>query len=411
MENPLQQGAIQAPGGSTRRREHLVEFFGLEPNVVAAAAAMFLLGCGEHLWRRFMPKYLESLGAPVTAIGLFGTTEDFLDGVYQYPGGWIADRYGRRRALLLFVTLAAAGYVVYAVMPSWPFALVGLALVMAWSSMASPTLFAIVGDALPPNKRTMGFTVQSILRRIPIVVAPILGGLAVARFGIRGGVRIGLAASVLMAAVTLAVASRVRIPVVVDARAIDVRHVWASFPRALRWLLASDVFVRTCEGMVDVFLVLYAVNVVGVSAPRFGVLVAVQALTAMLVYVPAARIAARTGKKPFVIATFIAFALFPLAVAAATTFGWLLLAFVVGGLREIGEPARKALIVDLAEPSLRARVVGLYYLCRSVAIAPAAFIGGLLWRVSPTVPFLVAAGFGAVGVVVFAMTVDEAHAG
>lgn len=411
MGNRLQQGALQAAIGPSRRREHLVEFLGLERNVVAAAAAMFLLGCGEQLWRRFMPKYLESLGAPVTAIGLFGTTEDFLDGVYQYPGGWIADRYGRRRALLLFVTLAAAGYVVYAVMPSWPFALLALALVMAWSSMASPTLFAIVGDALPPSKRTMGFTVQAILRRIPIVVAPILGGLAVARFGIRGGVRIGLIASVVMAAVTLAVASRVRIPVVGDGQPVHVRHVWASFPRALRWLLASDVFVRTCEGMVDVFLVLYAVNVVGVSAPRFGVLVAVQALTAMLVYVPAARIAARTGKKPFVIATFIAFALFPLAVAAATNFAQLLLAFVVGGLREIGEPARKALIVDLAQPSLRARVVGLYYLCRSVAIAPAAFIGGLLWRVSPTVPFLVAAGFGAVGVVVFAMTVDEAHAG
>ena len=97
----------------------------------------------------------------------------------------------------------------------------------------------------------------------------------------------------------------------------------------------------------------------------------------------------RTGKKPFVIATFIAFALFPLALAAAPTFAWLLLAFVVGGLREIGEPARKALIVDLAEPSLRARVA-----C-----------------VALTMPFLVAAGFGAVGVVVFAMTVDEAHAG
>ena len=372
---------------------------------------MFLLGCGEHLWRRFMPKYLESLGAPVTAIGVFGTTEDFLDGVYQYPGGWIADRYGRRRALLTFVTLAACGYVVYAVMPAWPFALVALALVMAWTSMASPTLFAVVGDALPPNRRTMGFTVQSILRRVPIVVAPVLGGLAVARWGIRDGVRLGLVASVAMAAVTLVVASRIRIPVLVDARPVGMRHVWASFPRPLRWLLASDVFVRTCEGMVDVFLVLYAANVIGVSAPRFGVLVAVQALTAMLVYVPAARIAEHTGKRPFVIATFVAFALFPLAVAAAPSFAWLVPAFVVGGLREIGEPARKALIVDLAAPGLRARVIGLYYLCRSLAIAPAAFVGGLLWRVAPSVPFLVAAAIGAVGVVVFTLTVDEQHAG
>ena len=154
-----------------------------------------------------------------------------------------------------------------------------------------------------------------------------------------------------------------------------------SFPSSLRWLLASDIFIRTCEGMVDVFLVIYAINVVGINAPQFGILVAVQAATAMIVYVPAARIAEYTGKKPFVIATFCCFALMPVAVVWASNFAWLLVAFVVGGLREVGEPARKALIIDLAAPSLRGRVVGLYYLVRSLAIAPAAFIGGLLTKV------------------------------
>ena len=60
---------------------------GLERNIVAISAATFLLSLGENLWKRFLPKYLEALGAPVTAIGLFGTCQDFLDGVYQYPGG------------------------------------------------------------------------------------------------------------------------------------------------------------------------------------------------------------------------------------------------------------------------------------------------------------------------------------
>jgi len=71
---------------------------------------MFLLGSGEELWKRFMPKYLEALGAPVLAIGLYGTARDLLDGLYQYPGGWVADLYGRRRALLLFVAIATVGY-------------------------------------------------------------------------------------------------------------------------------------------------------------------------------------------------------------------------------------------------------------------------------------------------------------
>src|SRR5205085_8264813 len=102
---------------SDSRRARARAFFGLTPEIIAVSTSMFLLGCGENLWRRFLPKYLQSLGAPITAIGLFGTAEDFLDGVYQYPGGWIADRYGRRFALILFVSPAAIGYAIYWVLP------------------------------------------------------------------------------------------------------------------------------------------------------------------------------------------------------------------------------------------------------------------------------------------------------
>jgi hypothetical protein len=83
---------------------------------------------------------------------------------------------------------------------------------------------------------------------------------------------------------------------------------------------------------------------------------------------------------------------------------------VIGGLREIGEPSRKALIVDLAEPHLRARSVGLYYLVRSLSITPAAFVGGVLWKLAPEVPFITAGVIGLVGTIVFAATVDEHYA-
>jgi MFS family permease len=222
---------------------------------------------------------------------------------------------------------------------------------------------------------------------------------------------VGLVVSIALAALTLVVAARVRIPVIPDETPTHIGHVWRAFPRQLRWLLASDVFIRTCDAMVDVFLVLYAVNVLGISAARFGLLVAIQAASAMLVYLPAARIAERTGKKPFVAGTFVAFSLFPLAIVWAGSFAALVLAFVVGGLREIGEPARKALIVDLAVPALRARTVGLYYLGRSLAIAPAAFVGGLLWRESPRLPFYVAGAIGLLGTLLFIRTVDAEHAG
>jgi MFS family permease len=391
------------------RRARLASYLGVERNTGAVALAMFTMALGEHLWRRFLPKYLEALGAPLLAIGLYGSTQDLLDGVYQYPGGWVADRYGRRYALVLFICLTAIGYGLIALAPGWPVVLLGIVFMMAWSSMASPTLFAVVGDALPPQRRAVGFSVQAILRRLPIVIAPALGGVLIASHGVREGVKTGVTVSIVLAVSTLLIVSRIRLTLP-PLYAASVRGVWDSLPLPLRRLLLSDIFIRTCEGMVDVFLVLYALNVVGITAPQFGILIGVQVTTSILCYMPAARLADRIGRKPLVVATFIAFSLFPVAVVAAHSFASLLGAFVIGGLREIGEPARKALILDLVPDRARARGVGLYYLVRSVAITPAALTGGLLWKISPDVPFLLAGGIGLVGTALFAATVEERFA-
>jgi MFS family permease len=398
------------PGVNTMQFRRAADYLGLERNVAVVSAVVFLLGFGEELWKRYLPKYLEALGAGVGIVGLFGTTKDFFDAVYQYPGGWLADRVGRRRAFLAFIALASAGYLVYLLSPSWPYVFIGLALSMSWSSMASPAIFAVIGDALPRERRAMGFTLQSMLKRVPMAVAPLAGGALIAWAGVVWGVRTGLVIMLALAGAAAALTLAINLPVTVGAPA-NIRGVWRSFHAALKRLLISDIIIRTCEGMAEIFIVLYVTNVTGVSLPQYGALVAVQMVTSILVYIPAAKGADRVGRKPFVIATFVCFAFFSVAVILAKGFTSLIPAFVVGGLREIGEPSRKAMIVDFAEPHLRARTVGLYYLVRSLTITPAAAVGGLLWKVEPQAPFITAGIIGIIGTIVFAATVEERYAG
>jgi MFS family permease len=382
----------------------------LERNVAAASSAVFLVGLGEELWKKFLPKYLESLGASVAAVGLFGTAEDFFDAAYQYPGGWLADHWGRRRAFLIFLAAAAAGYFIYLSSPSWPYLFLGLAFVMAWQAMGSPAMFATIGDALPRDRRAMGFTIQSMLKRIPMVISPLIGGAMIGALGMQRGIRTGLVITLILAACAAMMLFSVRLPTTVR-DTVRMSGVWNAFHPRLKRLLASDIVIRMCEGLADIFVVLYATNVIGVTIPEYGVLVAIQLITAIFIYVPSAKIAGRVGRKPFVIATFFCFAMYPIAVIFAHNFGGLVLAFIIGGLREIGEPSRKAMIVDFAEQQLRARTVGLYYLVRSLSITPASAIGGLLWRVRPEVPFVVAGLIGVAGTLLFAVTVDEEHPG
>ena len=388
----------------------LRNFLGLERNVVAASGAVFLVGVGEELWKKFLPKYLELLGASATAIGLFGTAEDFFDALYQYPGGWLADRWGRRRAFLTFVLIASAGYAVYLFSPAWPFLFLGLALVMTWQSMAPPAIFATIGDALPKERRAMGFTFQSIVKRIPMVISPLIGGAMIATLGLGNGIRTALAITLALVAVALPLLWRMDLRTA-SKDSIKIRGVWSSFDLTLKRLLVSDIAIRTCEGMADIFTVLYVTGVTKITIPEYGILVAIQLATAIVVYIPSAKAADRLGRKPFVIATFVFFALFPVSVVLAHSFWSLVAAFVVGGLREIGEPSRKAMIVDLANPQARARSVGLYYLVRSLSITPASAIGGLLWNIRPQVPFFAAGIIGIAGTLLFAATVDRKYAG
>lgn len=377
---------------------------GLQPGVAALAAALFVFGVGQELWWRYLPAYLRALGASALVLGAFGTLTDFLDAAYAYPGGVLSDRLGSRRALLVFGGVTALGCGVYLAWASTAGVFLGLLLVMAWKSLGLPATFALIGEELAGGRRTVAFTIQAVLKRLPIVFAPPLGGLLIERLGILRGMRAGFAVSVVLSVVML-----LGLRAGFRRGAPDVGTALAPSPpipterirlhRVLRRLLAADCLVRLCEGLPDVFLVIWALEVVRISPAQFGLLVSIQTTTSILSYIPAAALAGRVEKKPFVVLTFFFFAAFPLAVVLAGSFAQLAAAYVVGGLREIGEPARKALIVDLSPSGSRGRSVGTYYAVRGFIVAGAAAVGGALWTIRPSLTFLVAALLGVLGTI------------
>jgi MFS family permease len=337
-------------------------------------------------------------------VAAYGTLYNLLDAVYQYPGGWLADHLGRRRALTAFTVAATAGYLVYLV-PAWQAVLLGTFLVMAWDSLTSPGLFAVVADNLPAARRATGFGILSTVRRIPTMIAPPLGGMLIAAIGLTQGVRIALIVTVAAgAAAALLVGRLYRDHEPPQATALPVADVWRGLEPRLKRLLVADILARWAEGIPRVFVVLYCLGPLGLSAAQFGWLMTVQRATNVLVYVPLAPLSDRMNRKPFVLLTFLFFALFPLVLNWASGFTGALVAFVCAGLWEVGEPARKALIVDLADAGMRARSVGLYYLLRNLAVFPAALVGGSLWaRWGPQAVFYTAFAVGLAGFFFYAI--------
>ena len=366
--------------------------------------AAILMGAGEETWMRFVPKYLEALGAAAAVIGLYDALKTLLGAVYAYPGGVVVDRWGHRRGLVAFTALSMAGYALVLAIPHWAAVVAGMFLFLAWSSLSLPAMFSLVAVNLAKEKHTMGIGIQSLTKRLPIVIGPIAGGLLLNRYGFVTGVRIGLAISIVFGGLSLWLQSRLREDVL-PASASNPRGGFVAALRAfdprLRRLLFSDILVRFCERIPYVWVVIYAVDYAGASAAQVGVLIAVETLVAMACYVPAAHLADRYGKEPFVIATFLFFTAFPLALLAAHNFETLLVAFAVRGLKEFGDSARKALIIEYSGADSRGRSIGAYYLVRDVIVSAGALLGAALWKLGPDVNFLTAAGLGVLGIVAY----------
>jgi MFS family permease len=386
------------------RWHHVRDRLGLERNILVMLGIILLVGLGEEMWVRFLPQYLVVLGAGTWGIAAYGALRDLLDALYQYPGGWLADHLGRRRALLLFILAAAVGYGVYLLAPNWEWILLGTVLVMAWDSLTLPALFAVVADTLPQNRRAAGFGMQSLLRRIPTIVAPPVGGALLIGLGFAAGMAVGLTLTVGLALIAVWLVARFyREIAVATSPPMEVMRLWREMDPRLKRLLLADCLARWAEGIPRVFVVLYVFDVLGLSPLAFGWLIVLQRITNIVVYVPLAPLSDRMNRKPFVLITFAFFALFPLLLVTAKGLVGAALAFFVAGLWEIGEPARKALIVDLAHESVRGRAIGLYYLLRNLSVFPAALIGGLIWsKLGPQFVFYVAVGIGVFGFLTYA---------
>lgn len=388
------------------RLASIADFLALRRNTTLLLVALVLAGTGERLWLGFAPKYLETLGATVLVIGLFDALQTLLGAVYAWPGGKLTDHWGQRRSLLLFNALTLAGYVLVLVWQHWLALVLGVFLFLAWSALSLPATFSVIATSLDRSRHTMGVGVQSMIRRVPMIVGPIVGGWLITRYGWEQGVRLALLGCIGLSAITMVfqwfmAESKPETEPGTAGASISFFGVVRSFNPTLRELLVSDILIRFCERLPYAFVILWAMNHGGLSAQQFGWLVAIEMVTAMVCYIPVAHLADKHGQRPFVLATFIFFTLFPLSLLFAHNFAWLAVAFVIRGLKEFGEPARKALIIAQARPELRARTYGAYYLIRDCIVTLGSFLGAWLWSISPQVNFIGAALLGAVGALWF----------
>jgi MFS family permease len=165
------------------------------------------------------------------------------------------------------------------------------------------------------------------------------------------------------------------------------------------------------------FLVVYAVEVVGLTTTEWGLIQTAVGLLSAGLSMPGGMLSDRIGRKPLILGSRVISPVTMLGLTFTSSFTHVLLVRAVGAVGAglgggiwgmMGGPAWQALVADMIPSSRRGRVMGFMATITGVAGVPSSWLGGYLWdNHAPEYPFWVSFIVGIIPVAIFYVFVKE----
>lgn len=386
--------------------------------VSALIITVILVGLGERIGERFLPVYLVATGASAFAPSILNGLDNFLSAVYSFPGGWVSSKFGYKKALLFFNIFAITGYLIVILFPSWISVIIGSVFFLSWSSLSMPAYMDLIRNEIPKNKQVFGISVHSLIKRVPMAVGPVLGGILVDNMGIEKGIRIAFILATICSIMGIFVQQFVLkndSPSKISGNSNDQKEKldqnnsslqilpW-KFPYEMKIILISDILAKFCSQIPYAYIAIWAMEYEGgaqINATHFGILTAIEMCCAIFSYVVIGLLGDKFKKKKFIMTTFVLYLIFPLVLLCAKSFAVLVIAFIIRGFKEFGEPARKSQIMEFAPEGKKALYFGTFYFYRDIFVTLGVILGGALWVIKPELNLLTAALFGLASCLVY----------
>lgn len=390
------------------------EFSFVRGNLLVLIVSYTIFRMLDSVSSPFQPLYVRALGASPFVLGLISSLGSLLIALVRVPGSFIADRYGRRAVIAIFTFGGISSYFFYALAPNWRFVLLGV-VISSLSHVYLPALEAIEADSIPADKRGMGYSAINIIPMLPAVAAPLVGGFLVERMGLVPGMRIayavaftgGIANGLLRALFlreTLERSEEVRSSVVGSASKAPLGYIfeaWRELPRGMSFLAVVMLIGAFEAPLFQVFMALYAKDVVGIWGLEWSLMSTAFMMTSLLVGLPAGKMIDSMGGRRALLAAYVFST--PMILLFITSRGVLQL-LVANVLFAVGQailfPTLMALQADLVPQDRRGRIMGIVGTLKTLAAVPSATLFGILYQVNPATPFLLAMLLEAIAVII-----------
>ncbi len=369
---------------------------GVSRNVLVLGLVSLATDASSEMIYPLVPLFLTRvLGAPVAVVGLIEGLAEATASVLKGVSGWLSDRVGRRRPLVVAgYGLAAIAKPLLALAAGWPLVLAARVLDRFGKGVRGSPRDALIADSSPDGLRGRAFGFHRAMDQTGAVIGPLLVLPLLALF--HQNLRALFVAAFVPAALGVAILTAVRetgrgpSPGAALPR-FHLRGTPAAFHRFLAVMLLFALGNSS-----DMFLILRA-RQLGIGTGAVVLLFAVYNAVYAAASYPAGVISDRIGRKRVMTAGLAVFALVYAGFGLARGPVWVWVLFAVYGLYQgLTDGTSRALVVDLVSPELRATALGVYAMATGLAALPASVIAGLLWdKVGPAAPFLYGAALAA----------------
>jgi MFS family permease len=389
---------------SNLRARLKAEFAFVRGNLLFLILSYVVFRFASSLHSSFSSLYIRELGATPFLLGLMSSVGSAIYALIRIPGSFIANKYGRRTIIVIFTYGVALSYLFYVFAVDWRFVMVGM-VILNLCHMYIPALEAIEADSIPSERRGMGYAAINVFPMILAIFAPPIGGFLVERLGLVPGMRIVYAIVVMGGLMSATIRTLFLKETLVNPERIRLQELRSAFKESVRsiaeaWRYMSKgvvfftivMLISAFEApLFELFMALYANDVVGVSGLQWSLMGTVWMVTTLFVGMPLGRMIDTVGRKKSILLAYLFSTPIILFFILSRGFIQLLIVHILSAVGQaVMWPALYALQADLVPQDKRGRIMGIIGTLRTLAMVPASTIFGLLYQSNPATPFILA---------------------
>jgi len=378
------------------------EFAFLHGNVKVLMTSWVLMNFAGAIPSTYYSLYILGLGGTPSIIGIVDFVSFLALALVQFPGGYLADKHGRRSLIVTFTFGIALSNLIFAFAPSWHFIMIAVT-VSNLSLIYQPALAAILADSIPPEKRGIGFSLGMFVNNIASILSPGVAAFLFTQFGLIPAMRVAylivlcfyFAAALLRIKLTETLENRDNGTSLASAikdypkAAKQGLSVWKALPRSMFFLFLSNALASFIFAMTFSYMLVYATEILHISEFNWALLMIWFTASMILLALPSGKLTDKIGRKKPLFVSWIFLGAYPLL------FMWgnlpiLYVAFLFfGASNALFAASYQALEADLVPRELRGKEVGCSQFITYILMAVGGLAGGFFYEyVSPMLPFM-----------------------